>query len=50
MGVEPSDHPNTVKVSARLTDLWRDGYVDRTPSQPYRYWLTEKGKDVLNGD
>lgn len=22
-------------------------YVDRTPVQPYRYWVTEKGKEIL---
>jgi len=41
---------STPAVSPYLTAAYKKGLVDRTPSQPYRYWLTEKGKDVLNDD
>lgn len=34
-------------VTPYLTQIHRDGYVERTPTEPYRYWLTEKGKEVL---
>lgn len=36
------------RVSARLTNVFQGGYVDRTPTQPYRYWVTEEGKEVLD--
>lgn len=35
-------------VSARLSELYDGGFVGRTPNRPYIYWLTERGKDVLN--
>jgi len=37
----------TTAVSARMSDLYKSEYVDRTPDRPYVYWLTDKGKDVL---
>jgi len=35
-------------VSARLKDLFDQGFVDRTPARPYRYWVTDDGDDLLN--
>ena len=35
-------------VTPRMSTLYKSGYVDRTPSRPYVYWLTDKGKEVLN--
>jgi predicted transcriptional regulator len=40
--------PSGPTVSSYVSKLYNDGYVDRTPSQPYRYWLTDDGKEVLN--
>jgi len=34
-------------VSARLKDLFDQGFVDRTPARPYRYWITDDGDDLL---
>lgn len=31
-----------------LFAVFDEGYVDRTPSRPYRYWLTEKGRRILD--
>jgi len=36
-------------VGPRLSELYKKEYVGRTPSQPYYYWLTDKGEDLLNG-
>lgn len=50
-GYEESDN-DSIKVAARLTELYggddEQGYVGRPPNQPYVYWLTDKGKAVLN--
>jgi len=40
-------------VGARLSQLYSEdgeGYVDRPAEQPYRYWLTDKGRAVLADD
>ena len=34
-------------VSARLKDLFDQGFVDRTPARPYRYWITDDGEELL---
>jgi len=39
---------NTKAVTPYLSTLFGKGFVDRTPNQPYRYWLTEEGKQVLD--
>jgi hypothetical protein len=39
---------NGPAVSPYLTNLFDDGLVDRTPTRPYRYWLTEDGKEILS--
>lgn len=36
-------------ISARLTELKSAGCVESTPAEPYLYWATEKGKDIING-
>ena len=35
-------------VSARLKDLFDQGFVDRTPARPYRYWITDDGQAVID--
>jgi len=35
----------TTPLSSVLFDLKEKGYVDRTGVEPYRYWVTEKGRD-----
>jgi len=37
----------SVAVAARLSELYKKGHVDRPADLPYRYWLTEKGKEAL---
>jgi predicted transcriptional regulator len=34
----------------QLTRLFEAGYVERTPKQPHRYWLSESGRDILPDD
>jgi len=62
--VDESGHPRTVDlldayadagfeasssaVSARLKDLFDQGFVDRTPARPYRYWITDDGQAVID--
>jgi DNA-binding HxlR family transcriptional regulator len=43
-----TDHSEGPAISPRLTYLFKHGYVDRTPTRPYRYWLAEKGEELLN--
>jgi len=38
---------DSLAVSARLSELKNTPYVDRTPHEPYRYWVTEEGKELL---
>jgi len=38
---------NIPAASPYLSKLFKSGYVDRTPTQPYRYWLSEKGHDAV---
>jgi DNA-binding transcriptional regulator GbsR (MarR family) len=38
---------SSYKVSRELTALFKGGYVGRPPSQPYFYWVSDKGSDVL---
>ena len=35
-------------IAARLTELKEKRLVDRTPNQPYRYWVTDKGKEAVD--
>jgi hypothetical protein len=37
-------------ITPYLTNMYRDGYIDRTPTRPYHYWVTDKGKDLLQDD
>jgi len=39
-----SDNP---PAPPRLSNLYKEGFVERTPTKPYVYWLTEDGKDLL---
>jgi len=34
-------------VNARLSELFKMGYVGRPPEQPYYYWATDKGEEIL---
>ena len=34
-------------LAAQLWELFQDGFVDRTPSKPYHYWLTDDGEALL---
>lgn len=34
-------------AAPRLSKLFENGFVDRTPTQPYRYWITEEGEELL---
>jgi len=38
---------NGYAVGARLSELFKDGYVERTPHRPYYYWVSDKGKKEL---
>lgn len=38
---------DATSVAARLVKLYNSGYVDRPSEKPYRYWLTDKGRDEL---
>jgi len=38
---------DATSVAARLVELYNSGYVDRPSEEPYRYWLTDKGRDEL---
>jgi DNA-binding transcriptional ArsR family regulator len=35
-------------INARLSELFKMGYVGRPPEQPYYYWVTDDGKQILN--
>jgi len=48
MGTDPRDKENGFKISPRLSELYGEGYVDRTPNHPFRYWVTDKGKELLD--
>jgi len=34
-------------VGARLSQLFKEGYVERTPHRPYYYWVSDKGEKEL---
>lgn len=34
-------------LAAQLWEMFQDGFVDRTPSKPYHYWLTDDGEALL---
>ena len=36
-----------MSVSAALSQAYGKGYLDRTPSEPFRYWLTETGEALF---
>jgi hypothetical protein len=39
---------DSIVVAPRISQLYHDhGYVDRPAEEPYRYWLTESGKQAL---
>jgi hypothetical protein len=48
LDTDPRDKDNGPKISPRLSELYGEGYVDRTPNQPFRYWVTDKGKELLD--
>ena len=37
----------TPKISARLTELVETPYLKRTPNIPYRYWVTDEGREIM---
>jgi len=39
---------DSIAISSRLSDLIDTPYIDRTPEDPYRYWVTEEGKELLD--
>ena len=39
---------DSIAISSRLSDLKDTAYVERTPEDPYRYWVTEAGKELLD--
>jgi len=50
LGTEPSN-ADSIKVAARLSELYEEdgeGYVGRPPNKPYVYWLTDKGRQLIN--
>jgi hypothetical protein len=46
MGKESRGEPQ-YRISSRLTALYRKDLVNRPPKTPYQYWLTERGKELI---
>jgi len=34
-------------ITPYLTNMYREGYIDRTPTRPFHYWVTDKGDNLL---
>jgi hypothetical protein len=45
-GLEETES-DRARVGSHLSRLYDSGHLDRTPNKPYRYWLTDKAKDIL---
>lgn len=46
-GIKNKPSSKAPAASPYLSELFKSGYVDRTPVQPYHYWLGERGKEAI---